>query len=91
MDLGPVALTETYDQTAWQKNFYAIHNPAPPRPLNVLFNGSMVNSTGGGQYNTISVQKNKSYRLRLINMSVDTFFVFSIVRTQAVRFNHPLY
>ncbi|KAH7054542.1 putative multicopper oxidase, type 1 [Macrophomina phaseolina] len=77
-DLGPVALTETYDETAWTKNWLALHVAFPPQPLNILFNGSMVNSTGGGRYNTISVKQGKTYRLRLINMSVDTFFVFSM-------------
>lgn len=78
VDLGPVALTETYDETAWTKNWLALHVAFPPTPINVLFNGSMVNTTGGGRYNTITVTKGKTYRLRLINMSVDTFFVFSM-------------
>lgn len=78
VDLGPVAFTETYDETAWTKNWLALHVAFPPTPINVLFNGSMVNTTGGGRYNTISVTKGKTYRLRLINMSVDTFFVFSM-------------
>ncbi|GME31209.1 Laccase-1 precursor [Neofusicoccum parvum] len=77
-DLGPVALTETYDQTAWQKNHYILRNGAPPKPLNILFNGSMINNTGGGQYNSITVQQGKTYRLRFINMSVDSFFVVSL-------------
>ncbi|KAL0260860.1 laccase, multicopper oxidase, benzenediol:oxygen oxidorectuctase [Diplodia seriata] len=78
VDLGPVALTETYDETAWTKNWLALHVAAPPEPINILFNGSMVNTAGGGKYNTITVTKGKTYRLRLINMSVDTFFVFSM-------------
>ncbi|KAK8168673.1 laccase-1 precursor [Phyllosticta citrichinensis] len=78
IDLGPLPLSETYDETAWTKNSLAIHSPAPPLPLNVLVNGSMVNSTGGGQYTTITVTKGKKYRLRLINISVDTYFVFSM-------------
>ncbi|KAL1646837.1 laccase, multicopper oxidase, benzenediol:oxygen oxidorectuctase [Diplodia intermedia] len=78
VDLGPVALTETYDETAWTKNWLALHVAAPPQPINILFNGSMVNTAGGGKYNTITVTKGKTYRLRLINMSVDTFFVFSM-------------
>ncbi|KAF2145686.1 multicopper oxidase [Aplosporella prunicola CBS 121167] len=78
IDLGPLPLTDHYNETAWYLNSYNLHNLPPYPPDNILVNGTAVNEQGAGRYNIVSVQKNKKYRLRLINMSVDTMMVFSI-------------
>ena len=39
---------------------------------NILVNGTNKNLLGGGQYSTTTIQKGKSYLLRLINPSLDT-------------------
>lgn len=46
----------------------------PWKADNGLINGTMVNSNGGGAYAKTSLQKGKTYRLRLINTSVDNHF-----------------
>ncbi|PGH05803.1 hypothetical protein GX51_02776 [Blastomyces parvus] len=70
IDLGTMPIQDWYYRTAWQNALLGI----PPVAENALINGTMVNANGGGKYHENIIQKGKSYRLRLINTSVDNYF-----------------
>ncbi|KAF2460889.1 multicopper oxidase-domain-containing protein [Lineolata rhizophorae] len=78
-DLGVLPLTDWYYTPAFELNYlFLTGQTGPPLVDNVLVNGTMINADGGGQYQRIRVEQGKSYRLRLINMSVDSFFHVSL-------------
>ncbi|THY58832.1 hypothetical protein D6C98_02921 [Aureobasidium pullulans] len=80
-DLGPFALTDWYDETAFFNNPLA--RIAPPQPYTGLVNGMNVSPDGTkGKYYNATVKSAKKYRLRLINTSVDSAFMVSLD-------NHP--
>ncbi|KAJ6547717.1 laccase [Mycena sp. CBHHK59/15] len=60
------------------------HYPAPQAPLIPIFNSTLINGLGryeGGPLSplaVISVQKGKRYRFRLVSISCDPNFIFSI-------------
>ncbi|EEH22972.2 hypothetical protein PABG_05183 [Paracoccidioides brasiliensis Pb03] len=70
IDLGTMPIQDWYYRTAWQNALIGI----PPIAENGLINGTMVNAKGGGRYHKNTIKKGKSYRLRLINTSVDNYF-----------------
>ncbi|KAK2752108.1 hypothetical protein FQN55_007996 [Onygenales sp. PD_40] len=70
VDLGTMPIQDWYYQTAFANSLIGI----PPVADNGLINGTMVNANGGGRYHTNTIQKGKSYRLRLINTSIDNYF-----------------
>ncbi|OAT09933.1 laccase 3, variant 1 [Blastomyces gilchristii SLH14081] len=70
IDLGTMPIQDWYYRTAWENALLGI----PPVAENGLINGTMVNANGGGKYHENTIQKGKSYRLRLINTSVDNYF-----------------
>lgn len=76
-DLGPFALTDWYDETAFYNN--PLSRIAPPQAYTGLVNGMNVSPDGTkGKYFNATVQSGKTYRLRLINTSVDSAFMVSI-------------
>jgi FtsP/CotA-like multicopper oxidase with cupredoxin domain len=82
-DLGPYLLSEAYgSQTAWQINAIAQANlqnrGGPPAASNILINGNAKNSNGQGSYNQVTITKGKKYRLRLVNISVDSYIRVSL-------------
>jgi FtsP/CotA-like multicopper oxidase with cupredoxin domain len=82
-DLGPYLLSEVYgSQTAWQINAIAQANlqnrGGPPDATNILINGTAKNSNGQGSYNQVTITKGKKYRLRLVNISVDSYIRVSL-------------
>lgn len=85
IDLGAMPISDWYYRPIFELNLIALHsNRGPPSPDTILMNGTMVNAQGGGNYNKITVTKGKKYRLRLINMSVDTHMHVSLVRVSAL-------
>lgn len=57
-----------------------IPQPGAAHPAdNVLFNGTHVNSDGGGEYYRVTMKPGKRHRLRLINPSVDISYTVSLV------------
>ena len=79
IDLGPVGLTDWYHEEAF-KAFYTFRT-APGAAQNALFNGmNTFNDSGtivGQKYET-TFTPGKKHRLRIINMSSDSHFKFSI-------------
>ncbi|KAI4726487.1 hypothetical protein E4T49_05757 [Aureobasidium sp. EXF-10728] len=76
-DLGPFALTDWYDETAFFNNPLA--RAIPPQAYTGLVNGMNVSPDGTkGKYFNATIQSGKRYRLRLINTSVDSAFMVSI-------------
>ncbi|KAF2654402.1 multicopper oxidase [Lophiostoma macrostomum CBS 122681] len=74
-DLGTLPLNEWYYIPGFTANEQAQHSKfGPPKPDNILVNGTHVNADGGGSYYKMTVKKGKKYRIRLINTSVDTTF-----------------
>lgn len=58
---------------------YVAATQGPPTADNGLINGTMVSPHGtGGSYNKVTLKKGKTYRLRLINMSLDNHFKVSL-------------
>ncbi|KAI7516240.1 hypothetical protein KC331_g22151, partial [Hortaea werneckii] len=82
VDLGPYVLSDWYYPTAFQINSLAainLQSQGPPPPGDtILINGTNKNANGGGQYNKVTMQKGKKYRLRLINTSVDNYIRVSL-------------
>ena len=81
-DLGPYLLSEVYQGlTAWQVNAIAQqnlqHRGGPPSASNILINGEAKGSNGGS-YNQVTITKNKKYRLRLVNIAVDSYIRVSL-------------
>jgi hypothetical protein len=80
-DLGPFAITDWYDETAFFNNPLA--RSIPPQAYTGLVNGMNVSPDGTkGKYFNATVQSGKRYRLRLINTSVDSAYMVSVD-------NHP--
>ncbi|KAF2255604.1 multicopper oxidase [Trematosphaeria pertusa] len=78
-DLGTLPITEWYSLPGFTLNEQAQHSQVgPPKPDNILVNGTHVNANGGGSYFTMKVKKGKKYRIRIINTSVDTTFSVSM-------------
>lgn len=76
-DLGNMFLQDWDHNTASSMYSYA-ETRGPPPMANGLINGTNVGADGGGERWQTSVETGKSYRLRLVNPSIDTFFDFSI-------------
>ena len=74
-DLGIMMVQDWYYRTAFQ-NAISSQTPGVGIPVadNGLINGTMVNAQGGGQYYTTTLQRNRRYRLRFVNTSVDNHF-----------------
>ncbi|KAL9095130.1 MAG: hypothetical protein Q9165_002733 [Trypethelium subeluteriae] len=77
IDLGAYPVNEWYhNNTAFQLEEIANQNlqnhQGPPIPDTILVNGKNKNSAGAGAYDVQTLTKNKKYRLRLINSSVDS-------------------
>ncbi|KAH9870311.1 hypothetical protein IAQ61_005785 [Plenodomus lingam] len=82
-DLGALPLTDWYYTPVFTLNEVAQHSlTGPPFADNILVNGTHVNLNGGGSYARMNVVKGKSYRIRIINTSVDNVFSVSMD-------NHP--
>jgi FtsP/CotA-like multicopper oxidase with cupredoxin domain len=78
-DLGVLPITDYYYTPAFTLNEVAQHSATgPPLPQNILVNGTHVNANGGGKYAKMTVTKGKSYRIRIINTSVDSTFSVSL-------------
>jgi FtsP/CotA-like multicopper oxidase with cupredoxin domain len=82
-DLGPYLLSEVYQGlTAWQVNAIAQQDlqnrQGPPGASNILINGQAKGSNGGGNYNQVTITKGKKYRLRLVNVAVDSYIRVSL-------------
>jgi hypothetical protein len=76
-DLGPFAVTDWYDETAFFN--YPASRSIPPQAYTGLVNGMNVNPDGTkGKYFNATVQPGKRYRLRLINTSVDSAYMVSV-------------
>lgn len=79
IDLGTLPITDYYYIPASTLNEVAQHSPSgPPKPNNILVNGSHVNGNGGGSYFKMTVDKGKKYRIRIINTSMDSTFHVSL-------------
>jgi FtsP/CotA-like multicopper oxidase with cupredoxin domain len=78
-DLGTLPLTDWYYKTAFELNEVAQHSrTGPPTPDNFLVNGTHISGAGVGKYAKMTVVKNKKYRIRIINTSVDNYFSVSL-------------
>lgn len=83
LDLGPYLFNEVYQGlTAWQVNAIAAQNlknkGGPPGASNIVINGSGVSTSGEGSYNKVTITKGKKYRLRLVNIAVDSYIRVSL-------------
>ncbi|KAK4498856.1 hypothetical protein PRZ48_009366 [Zasmidium cellare] len=76
VDLGSMFLQDWDHNTASSLYSFA-ETQGPPPMANGLINGTNIFEDGGSRWET-SVEAGQSYRLRLINPSVDTFFAFSV-------------
>ncbi|TEA18080.1 Laccase-1 [Colletotrichum sidae] len=74
VDLGAYTLTDWYYKGADEIRSSFNAPAAVPASDNVLFNGTNVNKNGGGAYSRVTLQKGKTHKLSLINMSVDNTF-----------------
>jgi FtsP/CotA-like multicopper oxidase with cupredoxin domain len=85
-DLGTFPITDCYTDNTYQAGFKSEPTIAgPPRARGALINGKMKSApgvTGFGAYEDVKIVKGKTYRLRLINTSVDMGFKVSLD-------NHP--
>ncbi|KAL1900129.1 laccase, multicopper oxidase, benzenediol:oxygen oxidorectuctase [Sporothrix stenoceras] len=78
VDLGVFPVTDYYYHSADYLVNYTKNNGPPPSD-NVLFNGSNISPlTGKGSYANITLTPGKRHRLRIINISVENHFVFSL-------------
>ncbi|KAL9075600.1 MAG: hypothetical protein Q9157_003956 [Trypethelium eluteriae] len=80
VDLGPMALTDWFYDTAFALNYRVMHTGIQaPIPDNGLINGTMKSPDGTkGSYNKVKVQKGKKYRIRFVNTSVNQHLVVTI-------------
>ncbi|KAL6703270.1 laccase, multicopper oxidase, benzenediol:oxygen oxidorectuctase [Coniothyrium glycines] len=79
VDLGTLPLTDWYYTPVFTLNEMAQHSTrGAPIADNILVNGTHVNAAGGGSYAKMTVVKGKTYRVRLINTAVDSFFTVSL-------------
>ncbi|KAL5116583.1 laccase, multicopper oxidase, benzenediol:oxygen oxidorectuctase [Pleosporales sp. CAS-2024a] len=85
-DLGALPLTDWYYTPAFTLNEVAQHGGLPPKPDNILVNGTHVSGPGQGKYAKMKVTQKgadisgqgKKYRIRIINTSVDSYFTVSM-------------
>jgi FtsP/CotA-like multicopper oxidase with cupredoxin domain len=81
-DLGTFPITDWYTENTYQAGLKSEPSGAgPPRAKGALINGKMKSApgaTGIGAYEDVKIVKNKTYRLRLINTSVDMGYKVSL-------------
>lgn len=78
IDLGALPISDLYYGTAWEAAYVAA-SQGPPQADNGVINGTNMNAAGtAGAYNKVTLQKGKTYRLRLINMGLDNHFKVSL-------------
>jgi FtsP/CotA-like multicopper oxidase with cupredoxin domain len=81
-DLGTFPITDWYTENMYAAGFKSEPaGAAPPRAKGALINGKMKSapgSTGIGAYEDVKIVKGKTYRLRLINTSVDMGYKVSL-------------
>jgi FtsP/CotA-like multicopper oxidase with cupredoxin domain len=71
-------VSDFYYQSAYVEALLA-EEQGPPTADNGLINGKMVNPNGtAGAYTKVTMQRGKTYRLRLINTSMDNHFKVSL-------------
>ena len=71
-------ISDLYYQSIYVEALLAAER-GPPTADNGVINGTMVNPAGtGGAYNKVTLRPKKTYRLRLINTSVDNHFKVSL-------------
>jgi FtsP/CotA-like multicopper oxidase with cupredoxin domain len=83
-DLGTFPITDWYTDNSYLAGFKS-EVGAPPKAKGALINGTMKSApgpNGKGAYQDVKIVKGKSYRLRLINTSVDMMYKVSLD-------NHP--
>ena len=77
-DLGTVSVTDWYNRTACQEDYFA-ERTGPPNATNYLLNGINATPDGSsGQRAQWNFQAGKKYLLRLINTSIDNHFKIQI-------------
>lgn len=85
-DLGTFPITDWYTDNMYHAGFKSeLSGTGPPQAKGALINGKMKSApgtTGIGEYEDVKIEKGKTYRLRLINTSVDIGFKVSLD-------NHP--
>ena len=83
-DLGVLPVSDWYYQTASARAYVVAHFPGRPPTTadNGLINSTMVSKSGTGKYAVTTMEKGKTYKLRLVNAAVDNHFVVSLD-------NHP--
>ncbi|KZW01176.1 hypothetical protein EXIGLDRAFT_718938 [Exidia glandulosa HHB12029] len=81
IDLGTIALSTIYNQTAFQEGVAAEQvGPLPPSTQNTLINGTNVflaDPSLGKRFQT-TFKPGKTHRIRFVNTAVDSFFVVSL-------------
>jgi FtsP/CotA-like multicopper oxidase with cupredoxin domain len=83
-DLGTFPITDWYTDSSYQAGFKS-EVGGPPKAKGALINGKMKSApgaTGIGAYENVKIVKGKTYRLRLINTSIDMGYKVSLD-------NHP--
>jgi FtsP/CotA-like multicopper oxidase with cupredoxin domain len=76
-DKGTIILNEWYHVNGVDELYVAASTGGPPPAQNGLINGTNVYGDGGKRFQT-TVTAGKSYRLRVINTAMDSFFKFGI-------------
>ena len=81
-DAGPIIIADWFHQSVYQKASEA-ETTGPPTPQNGLINGLNVYGEDGADNQTgsryeLNFEPGSSYRLRLINVAIDSFFKFMI-------------
>lgn len=78
IDLGAVLVNDWYDQTVFQKDWYA-HRFGPPQASNYLVNGRNIKPDGSsGQRTQFKFTPGKKHMLRFVNTAVDQLFKIQI-------------
>ncbi|KAI1344897.1 multicopper oxidase [Xylariaceae sp. FL0016] len=75
-DKGIILLADWFHQTT-DELYDQASTAGPPTPPNALINGTNVYADGGSRFQT-GFESGKTYRLRLVNAAMDTFFKFSL-------------
>jgi FtsP/CotA-like multicopper oxidase with cupredoxin domain len=76
VDLGTMSLSD-WDHLTADSLYSAAQTTGPPALANGLINGTNVYDTVGSRHTT-SFEAGTSYRLRLVNVAIDSHFKFSI-------------
>lgn len=74
VDLGAYPITDWYYHSSTTVDLAQMKEGIPWKADTGLINGTMVDSNGAGAYAKTTLQKGKTYLLRLINTSVDNHF-----------------